>query len=85
MARFVAVSSGGRAREGRKGMDPTRGPGRVERDALHGGGDGLTVGASLAERGKRARLREERRRHVGPAGQTHSGDSGRRVRAAKGG
>ena len=61
-------------------MDPTRGPGRAERDALREGGDGLTVGATLTERGKRARLREERRRHVGLAGQTPSGDSGRRVR-----
>ena len=61
-------------------MDPTRGPGRAERDALREGGDGLTGGASLTERGKRARLREERCRHVGPAGQTLSGDSGRRAR-----
>ena len=76
VARFAAVSSGGHAREGRKGVDPTRGPGRAERDALHGRGDGLAGGANLAEEGKRARLREERRRHVGPAGQTYSGDSG---------
>ena len=71
-ARFSAVSSGGRAREGREGMDPTRGPGRAERDALRGGGDGLAGGANLAERVKRARLREGRRRHVGPAGQTQN-------------
>ena len=76
VARFAAVSSGGRAREGRKGVDPTRGPGRAERDALRGRGDGLAGGANLAEEGKRARLREERRRHVGPAGQTYSRDSG---------
>ena len=76
VARFAAVSSGGHAREGRKGVDPTRGPGRAERDALRGRGDGLAGGANLAEEGKRARLREERRRHVGPAGQTYSGDSG---------
>ena len=85
VARFAAVSSGGRAREGREGKDPTRGPGRAERDAQRGGGDGLAGGANLAERVKRAQLREGRRRHVGSAGQTHSGDSGRRVRAAKGG
>ncbi|XP_039787178.1 circumsporozoite protein-like [Panicum virgatum] len=57
-------------------MDPTRGPGRAEGDALREGGDGLTGGASLAGRGKRAQLREERRRHVGPTGQTQIGDSG---------
>jgi hypothetical protein len=85
VARFAAVSSGGRAREGREEMDPTRGPGRAERDAPRGGGDGLAGGANMAERVKRARLWEGRRRHVGPAGQTQSGDSGRRVRAAKGG
>ena len=45
VARFAAVSSGGRAREGREGMDPTRGPGRAERDAPCGGGElGLAVG-----------------------------------------
>ena len=52
------------------------------------GGDGLTGGANLAERGKQAWLREERRRHVGPAGQTYSGDSGdacERRKAADGG
>ena len=78
--RFVVRCSGGRAREERKGMDPTCGPGRAERDAMREGGDSLTGGASLTERGKWARLREELRRHVGPAGQTPSGDSGRRVR-----
>ena len=67
----------GRTRARRKeGMDPTRRPGRADGDALREGGDGLTGGANLAERGKRARLREERRRHVGPMGQTQSGDSG---------
>ena len=60
-ARFPAKRSGRRAREERKGMDPTRGPGRVERDALREGGDSLTGGASLTERGKWARLREELR------------------------
>ena len=61
----------GRMRARRKeGMDPTRGPGRAEGDALREGGDGLTGGASLAERGKRAWLQEEQRRHVGPTGQT---------------
>ena len=38
-------------------MDPTRGPGRAERDALREGGDGLTSGTSLAERGEQPRLR----------------------------
>ena len=79
-ARFPARCSGGRTREERKGMDPTREPGRAERNALREGGNGLTGGASLTERGKRAQLREERRRHVGPAGQTPSGDSGQRAR-----
>ena len=63
-----------------EGMDPTRGPERAERDAMREGGDSLTGGASLIERGKRARLREEQRRHVGLVGQTPSGDSGRRAR-----
>ena len=31
-------------------MDPTRGPGRAERDAPRGGGVGLAGGANLAER-----------------------------------
>jgi hypothetical protein len=51
-ARFPAGCSGGRAREGRKGMGPTRGPGRAERDELREGGDGLTGGADLSGRGR---------------------------------
>ena len=45
------------------------GLGEQRGNALCGGGNGLTGGASLAERGKWARLREEQRRHVGPVGQ----------------
>jgi len=56
-------------REEGEGWIRHAGPGEQRGNALRGGGDGLTGGASLAERGKRARLREEQRRHVGPVGQ----------------